>query len=85
MTSMMNIMNNRIFALKADLNDSDQPLAVGAAHPWMPLTRGRRSPVDAGMTRGSHIRQSFCTRSHFRLLAARERNDIAAEHLSRFC
>jgi hypothetical protein len=47
MTSMMNIMNNRIFALKADLNDSDQPLAVGAAHPWMPLTRGRRSPVDA--------------------------------------
>ena len=46
MTSMMNMMNNRIFALKADLNDSDQPLAVGAAHPWMPLTRGRRSPVN---------------------------------------
>ena len=62
MTSMMNIMNNRIFALKADLNDSDQPLAVGAAHPWMPahpwtpLTRGCRD--DSGQSYSTVILHS---------------------------
>jgi hypothetical protein len=52
----------------------------------MPFSRGQDTweggVSTTRMTRDSHIRQSFCIRSHFRLQPARKQNDVATVQVS---